>query len=187
MTGKAILARPRSRCFGDTVYRHEDVLSRIGHLLRASRPAAIAGLVVASIIFAVDAVRSRRLLTHVREKSFERTSPPLTHRNTPSAVVSERFVMGIRAALDHSVPRGVLRRVSSTVRQIRLDHHATAALRAAGHDVVTLHAFLLSAIASADQDSALVNEDRQSVKSVPREVVEHLLILAPRECLCFGI
>ena len=77
-------------------------------LLMLRRPTTIAGFVVAVIIDSVDAMRRRRLASHIGEKVGVAFAPPFTDFNPARSIPFIRFDMWYFTSSDHRLPSIIL-------------------------------------------------------------------------------
>lgn len=87
--------------------RRLSVTAPVALLLRPCGPAAVARLVVAIVVDAVQRVISRRSPAHVGEERFVGDCPSLTDGDPSAAIVSVLFVAGTQATSAHASPRRV--------------------------------------------------------------------------------
>ena len=79
----------------------------ISALLLWGSPAAVAGLVVAVVVDAIDGMSRRRSLAHVRDEGGERL-PSLTDANAPAAVPLVVRSLRVLASVFHGRPHTIL-------------------------------------------------------------------------------
>jgi hypothetical protein len=70
-------------------------------------PTAIARLVVAVVVLAVQQVFRTRTRPHVQRERLERIPPPAAYFDTPTAVRGVTFIVGVLAAGNHGAPEDV--------------------------------------------------------------------------------
>ena len=76
-------------------------------LLFGSGPSAIVWLVMAVVVYSVNAVFWRRRVAHVRVESVKAFQPPITDPDASRSVVLPADTPGIVASVLHSIPRSV--------------------------------------------------------------------------------
>lgn len=107
----------------------------VAGLLQWCRPYAVPLLIVAIVIQALDADSvTGRFLSHVSEERLERSSPSLTHSDSPASVsVISTGLLSV-APLKHAPPRLIRRRQGLSVSRVNLagllSHVASAAFSA---------------------------------------------------------
>lgn len=130
-----------SRAADDAVRRH--IAATILRLLSGSGPTAIARLVMAVVVDALNLVTRRWLIAHVCVEQLE-VHPALAHANAASAVVGVRDDVGIQTPRFHGRPRSVFGRVHAAM--LKRARPATAARQIAlnaisvGHDLFSASA-----------------------------------------------
>lgn len=136
-------------------------------LFLASSPSAIAGLVVAVIVDAVNRVLGRRSRPHVRNKILEPV-PSLADLDSSGSVVWVVFAISVLASLNHGCPdfvgRRVRRSVSCTSCPRKRSFEATAAFGVPVLDRRKPYFALVAAVASAKPDG-IPSASRRSVDS----------------------
>lgn len=90
------------------VHHHAALVPPIGGLLSIGRPMAICPRVVAFDVLPLDGVFVQPG-AHVRQELLERGAPLCAHGDASPAIVFERLVSRVCAALDHAGPADVLR------------------------------------------------------------------------------
>jgi len=91
------------------------VISFVIGLLIMGSPSAIVWLVIPIIIYTIKRVSLCGFRSHIRKEELKGL-PPLTNRNSSSAVGFIRGHIRIRASSYHAMPRGVFGRVPHSVR-----------------------------------------------------------------------
>ena len=135
-------------------------------LFQWSRPAAIAGLVIAGRIRPTIERLSQRTLAHVFQKRFEVIQPAVTNCNTESMMP---FFRGTPAAFSHVFPslvgwRSRSRRMSvfQSVPTAEVGAMAAAPCCVGSEQIVDLNGALASAITSAKPKSFVVLNVREA-------------------------
>src|SRR5260221_710578 len=129
-------------------------LTAICNLLFASRPAAVARLIVSVIVDAVQRMKARRPWSHICEKVGE-AGPPLTDFDSSASVVLPVSCARVVAARAHINPSVVLRQMFSALRRTMhkvLGNHSVTVKTTATHHVfidqmVSEHRVLCAAFA----------------------------------------
>jgi hypothetical protein len=167
-------------------------LAAIVGLFLLRRPAAILGRVRAVVVDAVERVKLRRTLSHVREERFEAVAPAVADRNSAATVVGVARCLRIQAPVLHLLPRAEFRRLAPAVRAVRggraLTVQAPARLRSAAEELLS-DGRGVPAVAPAEPRSmlavmlAFLQHDQSSEPlsrqiASPRKAVFHAGILA---------
>lgn len=110
--------RPANGGVSDPVAGQTQRGARIGNLLAARCPTAVARLVRAIVIDPIDRMLGARLRPHVRKERGETVAPSLADCDPAPAVVRILRRVRVQAAALHRSPRSVLRRQRARVRQV---------------------------------------------------------------------
>ncbi len=122
-------SRPFGQRVGFAVAHKNPVCVRVVGLFHRRCPSAIARLVVAIRINAIQRVLSPRTRPHVCIEVFKRLAPAGTDLNPPAAVKVILGVVGIAAPLTHGAPRTSLWRLTHAVRPTRFTATASTTSR----------------------------------------------------------
>jgi len=97
-------------------------LAAVSALLKCSCPTAITWLVIAIVVYAVYGVGESRAFAHISEKVSE-VSPPLTHRDSASAIILKPAVVYSVAPPKHCAPTPVRRCPWATPARVSMFGH----------------------------------------------------------------
>ena len=156
------------------------VIALIARLFCNRCPAAIARLIVAVIVDAVDRVCGGRPWPHVLVERREGIAPPLTYNNPAAAVARPVLALGILAAFNHVSPYLVFGELGIAVNRIA-EALATAACRCSVPKVTANNGpFLAARATTKPQGLALrvvanVANDRPVSPLLPGHVISHVL------------
>lgn len=154
----ANLPRPLPKALGLPIISKKLYCSSIEHLLLAARPSAIRRFIISVYVNPVYR-HKRSWLAHIFKK-FTKIKPSVANRNTSSAVMFKRRVVGIFTSLFNGKPNSMqsclrfavshvsfMKIICSSARTLTMK--TTARLRCARFKVVSAHKSFVSAIANA--------------------------------------
>ncbi len=154
-------------------------------LLKSCRPAAIGWLVIAIIVYSVDAVSGGWSWAHVGKESLERFQPAVADLDTSAAISVESFVVWIPTPCEHCFPDVMFRPAAHPVRGSILSKLSRefSFLAAATNGIAVsecvgddhfLHAAITPAFPVGPIPSALFveSEDYQLAESPPGQIFE---------------
>ena len=128
---------------GDSINSQHGRINPIAVLFGVSGPSAIAGFVVAFVVWvAINAVLFAWPRSHVREERLKGVFPSVAHRNSTTAIPFEHFAASIEASVFHFLPDFILRPVRHSVRRIAgssTKAHAAAGLAVSATQITTLN------------------------------------------------
>lgn len=173
---------PFAHRHGSAVVRNEPIVAAMLILLFAQYPSAVARLVSAVIVSAVNRVLARWASTHVRQECLERTEPLVANLDPTSAVVGIRTMLGVRASRFHPGPDDVLGSFGLSVLEVATSHgvslKASAASRVSASQKKSRDDHFCSASTPATphrfgaRGRPGERHDRESVKRLPLDINE---------------
>jgi hypothetical protein len=107
--------RPSSNGFGDLAIRQQAISACIATLFFVGRPATIARLIGAIVVYAVQGMLRGRIRSHIFKKCFKRINPALADSDSATSIARISGIVWVVASLLHSLPRVVLSAVRFTV------------------------------------------------------------------------
>lgn len=164
----------------------------IVRLLQAGRPAAVARLIVAVVVDAIERMQERGARAHVGVEGGERVPPAIADGDAAAAVIRPRGVRATETAAFHGAPRFVFGRALQAVGapcavEIREQASATSGMPAPQRSRGHLHG--IAAIAPRQPDRLVVSvmqrsrRDDQPADTLPDAIDKrhsHRLQILPR-------
>lgn len=139
----------------------KSVAAAIARLGRLVRPDAVLGRVRAGVVFAFQAVRSARSLSHVGKEGLETISPSVRHRDAATSISRKLWEFAVVASALRSVPRSVFGSLGHPVRAVDTHVLANAAATQAYADLKTVAADV-SFVAAQTATARIPNSTRSA-------------------------
>lgn len=102
---QSLLSRPLRERHRLSIVRNENVVSPVVHLIDASSPQAIRGLVIPAVLSAFECHAGWRL-SHICKEVFKRL-PSFANGDTATSIVRKTFGTGITTSTEHCLPNAI--------------------------------------------------------------------------------
>jgi len=123
--------------------------SLIVELLGICGPSHVSGFIIAVVVNAIECEIRMRTFTNIFKEMLKRLQPPVTDRNSSSAVIGKRWISRIGAALFQMVPAGIFRRVRRAVRaSVRTSQLVAKASARSRHSLIQMAGVSLDRLAT---------------------------------------